>query len=135
MTDMQRYNLWLTNATADPELVRELEAIQGDPAAIEDRFYRELAFGTGGLRGVLGAGISCVPRCLKEHGFTRITLVEEQKNPDGHFPTCPYPNPEIRQALEAGLRWAEKTGSELCWLLIPTATGWVLRSKPGRAIS
>lgn len=294
MTNMQQYNLWLTNATADPELVRELEAIQGDPAAIEDRFYRELAFGTGGLRGVLGAGtnrmnlytvakatqglsrylrqscpsptvavaydsrinsrffaetaarvfaangigvhiyptlmptpalsfavrdlgcdggvvitashnpakyngykvygrdgcqitteaaraiqaqidlvnpfedvqwadwdealtdgrirfigedtvdrymaaldeasvlppdvprdvaivytplngagISCVPRCLKEHGFTRITLVEEQKNPDGHFPTCPYPNPEIREALEAGLRWAEKTGSEL----------------------
>ena len=60
-----------------------------------------------------GAGISCVPRCLKEHGFSNITLVEEQKNPDGHFPTCPYPNPEIREALACGLRWAEKTGSDL----------------------
>ena len=60
-----------------------------------------------------GAGISCVPRCLKEHGFTNITLVEEQKTPDGHFPTCPYPNPEIREALEVGLRWAHETGSDL----------------------
>ena len=60
-----------------------------------------------------GAGISCVPRCLREHGFTKIILVEEQKNPDGNFPTCPYPNPEIREALELGLEWAKKTESDL----------------------
>lgn len=60
-----------------------------------------------------GAGISCVPRCLAEHGFTDITIPEEQKNPDGNFPTCPYPNPEIREALNVGLAWAEKTGSDL----------------------
>lgn len=60
-----------------------------------------------------GAGISCVPRCLKEHGFTNITIPDEQKDPDGHFPTCPYPNPEIREALNVGLAWAEKTGSDL----------------------
>ena len=60
-----------------------------------------------------GAGISCVPDSLKRNGFTNITLVEEQKDPDGNFPTCPYPNPEIREALEMGLRWAEKTGSDL----------------------
>ena len=60
-----------------------------------------------------GAGISCVPRCLKEHGFTNITIPDEQKDPDGNFPTCPYPNPEIREALNVGLAWAEKTGSDL----------------------
>ena len=60
-----------------------------------------------------GAGISCVPRCLTEHGFSKITLVEEQKDPNGAFPTCPYPNPEIREALTCGLRWAEKTDSDL----------------------
>lgn len=60
-----------------------------------------------------GAGISCVPQCLKEHGFTNIIIPDEQKNPDGIFPTCPYPNPEIREALEVGLTWAERTGSEL----------------------
>ena len=36
-----------------------------------------------------GTGISCVPRCLKEHGFTNITIPDEQKEPDGNFPTCP----------------------------------------------
>lgn len=60
-----------------------------------------------------GAGISCVPRCLKEHGFTNIIIPDEQKDPDGNFPTCPYPNPEVKEALEVGLRWAEKTQSDL----------------------
>ena len=60
-----------------------------------------------------GTGISCVPQCLNEHGFTNITIPDEQKTPDGNFPTCPYPNPEIREALEVGLAWAERTGSDL----------------------
>ena len=60
-----------------------------------------------------GAGISCVPRCLSEHGFTNITIPDEQKNPNGNFLTCPYPNPEIREALNVGLEWAQRTGSDL----------------------
>lgn len=60
-----------------------------------------------------GAGISCVPRCLQEHGFTNITIPGEQKNPDGNFPTCPYPNPEVQEALQVGLKWAEQTQSDL----------------------
>ncbi len=60
-----------------------------------------------------GTGISCVPRCLKAHGFTNITIPDEQKDPDGDFPTCPYPNPEIREALTVGLAWARRTGSDL----------------------
>lgn len=60
-----------------------------------------------------GTGISCVPRCLEEHGFTSITIPDEQRDPDGNFPTCPYPNPEVREALKVGLDWAERTGSDL----------------------
>ena len=60
-----------------------------------------------------GAGINCVPRCLTEHGFTNIVIPEEQREPNGNFPTCPYPNPEERSALKVGLQWAERTGSEL----------------------
>ena len=60
-----------------------------------------------------GAGISCVPRCLQEHGFTNITIPDEQGTPDGNFPTCPYPNPEIREALTVGLDWAKRIGSDL----------------------
>ena len=47
---------WLHRAADDPDLIAELNDVRGDPAAVSDRFYRDLAFGTGGLRGVIGAG-------------------------------------------------------------------------------
>ena len=52
----EEYQRWIAFAVDDPEIEKELFNIQGDEAAIEDRFYRDLAFGTGGLRGVIGAG-------------------------------------------------------------------------------
>lgn len=48
--------LWLTHAVEDPDLTAELAAVVSDEAAVTDRFYRDLEFGTGGLRGVIGAG-------------------------------------------------------------------------------
>ncbi len=50
------YELWCANAVEDADLVQELNAIKGDADAIRERFYNDLEFGTGGLRGVLGAG-------------------------------------------------------------------------------
>ncbi len=47
---------WLERAGEDPDLISELKEVQGDAGAVSDRFYRHLAFGTGGLRGVIGAG-------------------------------------------------------------------------------
>ncbi len=60
-----------------------------------------------------GTGLKPVTRALAESGFANITIVEEQRNPDGSFPTCPYPNPEIREAMELGLQYCEKTGADL----------------------
>jgi len=56
MSEMELYDLWCKNAKEDPDLKAELEEIRGDSEAINDRFYRDLEFGTGGLRGVIGAG-------------------------------------------------------------------------------
>ncbi len=56
MTEMDLYKIWCDNATEDPDLITELKAIENDNEAIKDRFYRDLEFGTGGLRGVIGAG-------------------------------------------------------------------------------
>ena len=56
MTIDEKYALWCSRATEDPDLTKELAAIAGQPAEIRERFYRELEFGTGGLRGILGAG-------------------------------------------------------------------------------
>ena len=55
-TPQEIYRAWRAQPDLDPAMAAELAAIEGDEAAISDRFYRDLAFGTGGLRGVLGAG-------------------------------------------------------------------------------
>ncbi len=51
-----------------------------------------------------GTGLECVTRMLKDCGINDVHVVAEQEKPDGHFPTCPYPNPEIREALALGIR-------------------------------
>ncbi len=56
MNIKQSYQNWLDWFSSDPEIMAELKAVQEDPKALEDRFYRDLAFGTAGMRGVLGAG-------------------------------------------------------------------------------
>lgn len=56
MFEMDAYKLWTKHDLEDDDLKNELAAIKGDTDAIKDRFYRELEFGTGGLRGVIGAG-------------------------------------------------------------------------------
>ena len=56
MNEKELYKLWLEKAVDDADLQTELRSIEGDDEAIKDRFYRNLEFGTGGLRGVIGAG-------------------------------------------------------------------------------
>jgi phosphoglucomutase len=56
MTEMELYRRWADYDLEDPDLTAELQEIAGDEEAIKDRFYRDLAFGTAGLRGVIGAG-------------------------------------------------------------------------------
>lgn len=60
-----------------------------------------------------GAGKKCILRILKEIGVHDITIVPEQENPDGNFPTCPYPNPEKKEALEKGLELCKKVNADL----------------------
>ena len=56
MNEIELYNLWCENATEDADIINELNSIKGDVDAIKERFYKNLEFGTGGLRGVIGAG-------------------------------------------------------------------------------
>ena len=60
-----------------------------------------------------GAGRWPVLRTLSEMGYTHVTVVAEQAEPDGNFPTCPYPNPEIREAMELGLQYAQRNNADL----------------------
>ncbi len=60
-----------------------------------------------------GAGYKLVPQVLKECGFKNLLVVKEQANPDGNFPTCPKPNPELKEAMELGIKLAKSSNSDL----------------------
>ena len=60
-----------------------------------------------------GSGLEPVRMLLDRMGVTQVTVVPEQEKPDGNFPTCPYPNPEIREAMETGLRLCDTVHPDL----------------------
>ena len=68
-----------------------------------------------------GAGLECVSKILERIGVTDVTVVPEQAQPDGDFPTCPYPNPEIRQALQKGLELCAEVHPDLLLATDPDA--------------
>ena len=93
--------------------------------AIKSRSVRPGLCATAGLKLVYsplnGSGLVPVTRVLHDIGITDITIVPEQEYPDGNFPTCPYPNPEIFEALRLGLELAEKSGADLMLATDPDA--------------
>lgn len=89
-------------------------------AYIEEVKHQSVLFGEEADRNVAivysplnGTGLVPVTRSLKELGYTNITVVREQEYPDGNFPTCPCPNPEIREAMALGLEYAQKYHADL----------------------
>lgn len=68
-----------------------------------------------------GTGLKPVLRTLRESGYTNIMVVSEQEEPDGRFPTCPYPNPEIKEAMALGMEYAKKCNADLLLATDPDA--------------
>ncbi len=66
-----------------------------------------------------GTGNVPVREMMKRLGNIRVEIVEEQENPDGRFPTCPYPNPEIRDAMRLAIAKTLETGADLCFATDP----------------
>lgn len=60
-----------------------------------------------------GTGLKPVTYALSEAGYSNIIIVKEQEQPDGRFPTCPYPNPEIKEALDLGIKYAKDNDAEI----------------------
>ena len=80
-----------------------------------------------------GTGLKPVTRTLKEMGYTNITVVKEQEQPDGNFPTCPYPNPEIKEAMSLGMKYAKKCNADLLLATDPDCdrVGIAVKNKNG----
>jgi len=68
-----------------------------------------------------GTGLKPVLRILNESGYTNVTVVKEQEKPDGTFKTCPYPNPEIKEALKLGIEYAYKVNADILLAIDPDA--------------
>ena len=60
-----------------------------------------------------GTGLKPVLRILSESGYSNVIVVKEQEEPDGNFTTCPYPNPEIKEAMAVGMEYAKKNNADL----------------------
>jgi len=84
MSFYERYNKWMTDATFDESTRKELTAIKGDEKDIEDRFYKDLEFGTGGLRGIIGAGTNRMNRYTvgrATQGLANYIMKKKVENP------------------------------------------------------
>ncbi|MBQ9252673.1 MAG: phospho-sugar mutase [Clostridia bacterium] len=66
-----------------------------------------------------GAGNVPVREIMRRMGNIQVDVVAEQENPDGHFPTCPYPNPEIREAMNLAIQKCVETGADFCFATDP----------------
>ena len=96
--------------------------VQRVPERVLDRYLEEtLKVSTGedcsALRIVYtplhGVGLECVSRVLEGIGVAEVATVDEQCVRDGDFPTCPYPNPEVREALKLGLEYCDRVKPDL----------------------
>lgn len=87
-----------------------IENVKGQSVLYGDEIDRNIAIVYTPLN---GSGLKPVMRVLQESGYTNITVVKEQEEPDGNFPTCPSPNPEIREAMALGTEYAERLGADL----------------------
>ena len=83
-----------------------------------------------------GTGLKPVLRTLKESGYTNVTVVKEQEMPDGGFPTCPYPNPEIKEAMSLGMEYAKKCSADLLLATDPDCdrVGIAVKDKNGEYV-
>lgn len=109
-------------ADVKTDAVAEIEAIKPEvlTAFIEEVKGQSVLFGEEVDKNVAivysplnGTGLVPVTRTLAEMGYSNVTVVEEQRLPDGNFPTCPYPNPEIKEAMNLGMEYAAKLNADL----------------------
>lgn len=96
---------------SEPVIKDFIEAVKSQSMLAErDKIDKDVAIVYSPLN---GTGLKPVLRTLRESGYTNITVVKEQEEPDGNFPTCPYPNPEIKEAMALGIEYAKKYNADL----------------------
>jgi phosphoglucomutase len=123
--EVRKVALDQVNFKANPALVHEL-GVEMDDAYLKavtglsqsDKVDKNVKIVYSSIH---GTGITMVPKALEKLGFTNVSIVEEQAQPDGNFPTVVYPNPEEKEAMSIALSQAEKLGADLVMATDPDA--------------
>ena len=107
-----------------------VEQVKSQSVLFGEEVNKDVAIGYSPLN---GTGLKPVTRTLKEMGYTNITVVKEQEQPDGNFPTCPYPNPEIKEVMALGMEYAKKCNADLLLATVPDCdrVGIAVKNKAG----
>ncbi len=100
----------------DEAYLAEIKKITLSPEAIKKHKDLKIVYSP-----LHGTGITLVPRALEKIGFTTVTIVEEQRTPNGNFPTVIYPNPEEKEAMSLSLQKAKEIDADLVLATDPDA--------------
>lgn len=128
-----------TGAVAEIEAIKPevltafIEEVKGQSVLFGEEVDKNVAIVYSPLN---GTGLVPVTRTLAEMGYSNVTVVEEQRLPDGNFPTCPYPNPEIKEAMNLGMEYAAKFNADLLLATDPDCdrVGIAVKDKNGEYV-
>ena len=101
-------NIHLMGTSMDDAYIKMVKSLSVYPEVIAAQKDLKIVYTP-----IHGTGITLVPRVLSEFGFTNVTIVEEQSNPDGNFPTVGYPNPEESETMAIGLTKAKALDADI----------------------
>ncbi|MEN9512571.1 MAG: hypothetical protein RJB16_331 [Bacteroidota bacterium] len=101
-------NIHLMGTSMDDAYIKMVKSLSVYPEVIAAQKDLKIVYTP-----IHGTGITLVPRVLSEFGFTNVTIVEEQSNPDGNFPTVGYPNPEESETMAIGLAKAKAVDADI----------------------
>jgi phosphoglucomutase len=100
----------------DQQYLDKITALSVSPEAISRQKDLKIVYSP-----IHGTGITLVPKALEQFGFRNLTVVAEQSEPDGNFPTVVYPNPEEKEALTLALKKAQEIDADLVLATDPDA--------------
>lgn len=121
-------NITIVGADFDDIYVKANKRLSIHPEAVEAQKDLKIVFSP-----IHGTGITVVPKMLEAWGFNNISIVDEQANPDGNFPTVVYPNPEEEDAMSMAKKRGEELGADVIMATDPDAdrVGVAVRNSKG----
>ena len=103
-------NQGVINIISDDVYTKFIERVKQETLLVDEQIDKSVRIIYSPLH---GTGLKPITRILSECGYSDVIVVKEQEEPDGNFTTCPYPNPEIKEAMEVGISYAKKYNADL----------------------